>query len=333
MKNIKTVSDSLSTSTLGAPLDAWKTTPWDTSNWSSLPLLGSGSLSSYSVAGSLCVRGNDAYMAQGNNYIWTVPGGASVAQFQVWGPGSGTGRGCCCGGHPFGVSGAYATTVIYVEPGDTYTVCAAAPINCMQNNSSTPAQAPAANASFVTGTGLTNFCAAGACHNLNRNICMRRIICCNNSLGVARSMCCRWQAPNCTTSGACTCNNGLDYCFTSSCASCSIIPRIPDCDTTFYGTVFGINGFQGETCFDTNHYGYDTTGPNISPTHTAQPNSCCCSGWTSGSCWGSLCQACFGRLCYPGAAGFRTHLMGGSLGAANCCGDRGRAGMVKISWA
>lgn len=331
-ENTKQISKLLNESSLalGTPLAAWKTTPWDTSNWSSLPLLGSGGLSDYSVAGSLCVSGNDPYMAGSNTYIWTVPAGATLAQFQVWAPGAAATRSCCCGGHPFGMSGAYATAVIPVTPGDTYTACAAAPINCFYQNS--PTQAPAANSSFVTGNGLTNFCAVGACSNMARNVCMRRMICCNDVLGASRSMCCRWQTPACTDSGGCLCNNGQDYCFSNSCASCGLIARIPDCDTTYYGTNYGINGFQGETCYDTNHYGYDTTGPNISPAHTAQTSSCCCRTWTSGSCWGSQCQACFGRLCYPGAGGFSTHLMGGNTGSTNCCGDRGRAGMVKISW-
>lgn len=329
-KDNKTMQESLSTSNLGTPLAAWKETPWDTSNWSSLPLLGSGGLSSYSVAGSICVAGEDARMCTANTYTWTVPAGATIAQFQLWGAGGGAGRGCCCGGYPFGFSGAYATTVIGVTPGDQYVACAPAPALCMTTNG--PSSIALPNPAIVTGNGLTNLCARSGCQNLNRAICQRRIICCVDAKGTSRSMCCRWQTPACTDSGACTCNSGLDYCFTNSCASCGLIERIPDCDTTFFGTDFGINGFQGESCFDTNHYGYDTTGPNIAPDHTAQSSSCCCSGWTSSSCWGSQCQACFGRHCYPGAGGYRSHMMGGNHGSTCCCGDIGRAGMVKISW-
>lgn len=71
--------------------------------------------------------------------LWTVPAGVSWAKFEVYG-GGGDGAGGCCCQHPRygGGSGSYARKTICVNPGDTYTLCAAgtgccAP-TCLGNN-------------------------------------------------------------------------------------------------------------------------------------------------------------------------------------------------------
>lgn len=57
--------------------------------------------------------------------LWTVPGGATWAKFEVWGGGGSGGGACCCqqaqGG---GGAGSYARKTIRVVPGQAYTICA-----------------------------------------------------------------------------------------------------------------------------------------------------------------------------------------------------------------
>lgn len=65
--------------------------------------------------------------ASGNCCLWTVPAGASVATFQIWG-GGGNAAGCChgacCAAGYFGGTGEYKFIKMRVSPGQTYTLCA-----------------------------------------------------------------------------------------------------------------------------------------------------------------------------------------------------------------
>ncbi|MEA3485955.1 MAG: hypothetical protein U9R03_04535 [Candidatus Aerophobetes bacterium] len=62
----------------------------------------------------------------GCSCIWTVPVGATEAEFQVWGAG-GNGNGCgsqCCTWGIMGGNGEYTYVKMKVQEGDTYTLCA-----------------------------------------------------------------------------------------------------------------------------------------------------------------------------------------------------------------
>jgi hypothetical protein len=94
---------------------------------------------------------------------WTVPTDASEASFEVWGAGGSGTISCCCYclyrcSNP-GTSGGYALKTIPVTPGDTYIMCAGAG-GCMQCCNSTGGGYDG-TVSYVTGTGLTTFCADG----------------------------------------------------------------------------------------------------------------------------------------------------------------------------
>jgi len=101
------------------------------------------------------------------NYSWTVPAGQTWATFEIWGGGGGGGAKCCCDcyhGGPGGASGGYAMQQISVTPGGTYAICVGyggmVPTVgnctlhwcCYGNDGST---------TYVTGSGLSNFCATG----------------------------------------------------------------------------------------------------------------------------------------------------------------------------
>jgi hypothetical protein len=61
-----------------------------------------------------------SYFRCGADCNWCVPAGVSKVLFQVWAPGGGTSTNCCCGGSPFGPSGAFYMTEINVAQGECY---------------------------------------------------------------------------------------------------------------------------------------------------------------------------------------------------------------------
>lgn len=303
------------TAAYNAAVTALATTPWDSSNWSLLPLL-------QNPIGCLCVVDTTSgILCQGASCTWTVPAGVTKVQFQVWGAGAGTGAPQCCGNSPFGENGAYATVIITATPGDQYILCAGCAYPCKASNAST--NTTQGCRSYVTGPGLTGFCADGACSNIWRKMCIN-----------TGSACCRYASPynNCwQVSGGCICASGTWICNDNSCASCGIVPRTADSFVTFHGTattgtVAGLPGFWGEECWDTSIYGYHTSPPVINICHQLTTGSCCCHTYTSGTCCGGSCT---GTRQYPGAGGWMSHTMGGNT---SNCGDMGRSGMVRVTW-
>lgn len=306
-----------------AAIQALDQEPWNTANWSFIPLLAD-------PVGCLCVYDNfSGNLRCGVACTWTVPGGATKAQFQVWGAGAGTANGMCCAGSPFGQNGAFATTIIDVTPGDTYTLCAGCAFCCYAYCSSQ--NTTCGNPSWVQGTNLSNFCADGGCSRISCG--MRDYHSCCRQQGYGQ---CRWRGNQSSdSSGPCICAGGSWYCFDNSCASCGIVPFIRGVEqqprgTATGSTVYGLPGTWGGGCFDRNHYGCMCAPPVIGPCHTAQPNSCRVEGFTSGSCCGGCrCTASTGYRAYPGAGGTYTHMMGGSQFWS---GDAGRGGMVRVTW-
>lgn len=292
--------------------------PTNVSLWACLPLL-------TSPTGCLCVYDSaSGYVRCNACCLWTVPAGASKAQFQIWGAGSPTGIACCCGGSPHGANGAYATTIIDVTPGWTYTLCAGCAFCCFATVGTTSNQPGCP--SYVTGCKLTNFCAMGGHGN---------IACYMRYLHVSLSECRYRGAGTGTSQGPCLCATGSHYCFSNSCGTGTIVPFIVDQEQLFYGTatdscVFGFPAVRGGSFLDTNNYGYHQHPPVIGPCHTLQSGSSCCITFTSGSCCGGcLFAANNGIFCYPGAGGAATHMMGGSV---SYCADSGRGGMVRVTW-
>ena len=291
--------------------------PTDTSAWTTIPLL-------TAPVGCLCVFDSaSTFLRCGRCCLWTVPAGATQAQFQLWGPGAGTGSGCCCGGAPFGATGAYATVIIPVTAGWTYTLCAGCAFCCYASRSQH--SGAISGPSFVNGCRLIGLCATGGFAGTYRSQEIRK----------GSGTTCRYQATPNSDSGPCICNTGTDYCFSNSCATCGVIPFTSDPVQTFYGStttgavVFGLPSVLRESCFNTSNHGYHIHPPLIGPCHTPQPNSCCCFAYTSGTCGGCCCAAQLGVLCYPGAGGFATQIMGG---CNTKCGDAGRGGMVRVTW-
>lgn len=121
-----------------------------------------GSCNSYE--GTCCQAPAGDYTMGYNNFsycCWKVPSypgaGTTVVTFEIWGGGGGGAGGCCCGYGIPGGAGAYAyKTVIGVSSGTVYNFCIGT-IGC---------RTPDPNGfdgckTYVTGIGLTNFCAEG----------------------------------------------------------------------------------------------------------------------------------------------------------------------------
>jgi len=270
---------------------------------------------------SVCAYDQSGYFRCGAGCTWTVPAGATKAKFEIWGPGAFGGAGLCCGGSGgFGASGAYATVIIPVTPGSQYVMCGGCSACC--NTYCTYQYTGQGSASYVTGAGLTNFCAESGCHNLVRRMCMQRTKLCG------MSDCCRWQNPSCTSSGGCICGTS-NYCYDNSCASCGLIPTFSDVEATFYGTPFGHSSLHGNSCYDGNHYGYDIHPDLVDPANGRCTAGCCCYSWSSGNCCGCMTNACQGYSCQPGMGSYPSHAMGG---ATSIYGGWGRMGMAKVSW-
>tara|TARA_B100000900_G_scaffold118626_1_gene100010 strand:- start:4435 stop:5838 length:1404 start_codon:yes stop_codon:yes gene_type:complete len=265
---------------------------------------------------------------------WTVPAGASTAKFQAWGAGKGTNPACCCGGAPFGMTGAYSEIVIKVTPGDTYTVCAGCSCSkyCCSNN-----EPGRGCASGVTGPGICCFNADGA-HQNGGNCGALNMLRVNFGAGGA---CRRFQNPWCTDSGPCWCSYS-EYCFDNSCATCGQVPVAPDCCNQNYcscatsackevdGICYGHRGIVGGGCLDTNNYGWHARPPIIDAddgSHWDCTQGCYCASFSSNCC----CGGCNGKDWdwHPGHGGSYTHVMGGNNTHK---ADTGRAGMVQISW-
>lgn len=259
------------------------------------------------------------YFRCGGCCLWTVPDGATKVRFELWGAGSGSGAPNCCGQYPWGPSGAYASVIMDAVPGCQYTLCAGCAhccqIYCCQNTDVSGCS------SYVTGYGLTNFCAQGGCGEY----------CTAMSYINPGQPICRYQGVGQSQAGMCICG-GWSMCFSNSCASCAPITRAFIPTRTFYGssttgTVVGIPSMTSADCWNTDNYGNICSIPTILPNGSLSPifNDC----YTSGTCCGNRFMACSGNHVYPGQGGTWTHAMGGNTGLY---GDWGRTGMVKVSW-
>ena len=303
--------------------------PFQTQYWEQIPRLTGPAVQGFAVCDTSNVKRCNACCA------WTVPAGATCARFQLWGAGGGSGGpGLCCGGSPFGATGAYASVTIPVTPGCVYTLCSGCALNCYSNCTAF-GRGPGCP-SFVTGFGLCNFCADGGQGSLSDWMA---------ALGQTRTFMLTSSAVQCTTNyGPCICTSGTYFCFNSSTTQ-GEIPHTPG--ASYYGTttsetspsiVYGIRGM-----WPTLEVGY-SNNPFTGCVYTVRSchppiygfenrsrcvyefmNNCCT---FFGGC--SVGNAQLGYLPIPGAGGYPTAVSGGFNSTA--VGDAGRFGMVCVSF-
>ncbi len=307
---------SQSTADSGGEKYLWKC-PADTAKWKIWE--GEG------WTGDLKVCDDTGYYRCGRSCSWTVPGGATKARFQLWGAGGGANKApCCCGHAPFGSTGSYASVIIPVTAGHTYTLCAGCAY-CCYGYTTSGSQRLSGCPSYVQGCHLCWFCADGGQGSLG------------NWMGM-QDRCLPYKISyyNNNQEGYCICNTGGDWCSSNShqsgnftyIAGSGYHGTIMDIPTpTFENVIYGLRGIWPEICYDQNHYGYDVHAPVLG----YEAETICCATFTSGNCCGKQCGAWQGNGClrYPGAGGWSSHAMGGGNGL---CGDAGKFGMVCVQW-
>lgn len=99
---------------------------------------------------------------------WTVPDGVTCLTFEIWGAGGAGAPVCCCTcyGGMAGDGGAYSAKTLAVTPGTIYTYCVGkggCGNACWYNGN---ACGCGGGKTYITGTGLTNFCAVGGAGGL-----------------------------------------------------------------------------------------------------------------------------------------------------------------------
>jgi len=265
----------------------------------------------------LKVCDTSGYFRSGFCCQWTVPGGVTCARFQIWGAGAGTGYGCCCSFTPFGGTGAYASVIIPVTAGNTYTLCSGCAMCCC----ATAGGSHCANGcpSFVTGTNLSNFCAEGGEGALYCQLLTR---CVDGAIN-----------GYCMFLGGCICGNNsvckqISTPFGLACFD-AMFPMMSSC-RTYYGsatggTVYGIRGSFG--MISTN---CDNSICVLDAPVYGFPSLSCCSCCHTQNSAGGWCRSAFaGYRQYPGGGGTSMIQCAGSASEA---GDSGRMGMVCVSY-
>lgn len=255
---------------------------------------------------------------------WTVPAGATCVQFQIWGAGGGTSGNCCCGGSPFGSSGAYATVTIPAVVGCVYTLCAGCAACCY----ATMATAGSGCQSFVTGFGLTSFCALGG----SAAQCSWR-----NDTG-----CTSWNSnwPSVNSIGPCSCS-GWNFCWDgtndATCREYEYSRCSTFCGTATGSTVYGFRGIFPRLYLDNPSLlnGWTQAAPimgYLGQSACRVDYNCISSPGNCGGCFGStLYGPSGGFMLVPGQGAWPVTVSGGGSGTT-FVGDAGRGGMVCVSW-
>tara|TARA_Y100000746_G_scaffold205480_1_gene192642 strand:+ start:401 stop:1462 length:1062 start_codon:yes stop_codon:yes gene_type:complete len=268
------------------------------------------------------------YFRCGCNCTWTVPGGTTCVRFQIWGAGGGTTESRCCMHTMPGTTGAYASVIMPTTSGSTFTMCAGCAYCCYAGSDGYNQQR--GETSYITGPGLTNFCAEGGWSG-----CMYKQVCDRNDMyfpSKCSGCCCMWINGCMCRSGATICSGDYEtpgfghpdgwYDGVMPWLSCSVRAY----GSATGGEVWTIRGQDSSVHADVNYpmrmwsatvYGYD--------------NACCGRGgcFVCNNC-GGHCQSAWtvGARQIPGVGGWGTSSCGGDC----TCGDSGRMGMVCVSY-
>tara|TARA_X000000368_G_scaffold418761_1_gene419836 strand:- start:2080 stop:3153 length:1074 start_codon:yes stop_codon:yes gene_type:complete len=269
------------------------------------------------------------YYRCGRSCTWTVPSGTTQARFQIWGSGGGSNESRCCGFSPIGSSGAYASAILPVTAGQSYTLCAGCAYCCYAQSDGTHMIQTCP--SYVQGTGLTNFCAQGGFSCIYLQIKHRNDQFFPSFCGYC---CCNWM-------NGCICKSGAWVCsefstpyhgYPEGYCDGSYMPWLNE-DVKYYGDATGENasvwGIRGQWSYLSADYAMPMQ--YWSATSYGFPGSCCGRGgcWVCDNC-GGWCQNAWqqGVRQIPGVGGWGNSRCGGGCN----CGDAGRFGMVCVSY-
>jgi|TARA_B110000116_G_scaffold127259_1_gene110282 hypothetical protein len=128
---------------------------------------------------------------EGQNYggwscSWVVPADVKSIKFDIYGAGASGYGGCCCMMNPLpGGAGGYAVKHLNLEDGhfvagDTYAICAGGTGCCWPHQ-----HGVRGHTSYITGPGLSNFCAVGGHTSINNCASFNCYTCCHTCFGCA----------------------------------------------------------------------------------------------------------------------------------------------------
>ncbi len=269
------------------------------------------------------------YYRCGSSCTWTVPGGTTCVRFQIWGSGGGTSESRCCMHTMPGDTGAYASVIMPVTSGSSYTMCGGCAYCCYAGSDGY--NQVRGCPSYITGPGLTNFCAEGGWSG-----CMYKQICDRNDLYFpvkCNSCCCMWINGCMCRSGATICSGDFEtpgFGYPDGYYS-GVMPWLA-CTVQAYGSATGgeVWTIRGQS----SHVHVDENYPMRmwSATVYGYADKCCGRGgcFVCNNC-GGHCQSAWttGARSIPGVGGWGTSSCGGDC----TCGDSGRMGMVCVSYA
>ena len=273
------------------------------------------------------------YYRCGTNCTWCVPPGVTCARFQLWGSGGGSGSARSYADSPFGSTGAYASAIVKVTPGQCFCMCSGCAYCCYQTAGGR-GRIPGCPTYVRDGQGIfCNFCAEGGDGTL---------LSWSGNIG----KCSTWRIATacCPDSGGCICEQGMHFCNSQVCAicqgplkfvagsmyngciKCEYWAGAEDPEKVNNAIIYGIRGSWPRYCYNNSKYGWSVHPPIYGFEMCSQ----CCPSWSSGTCcaypycssWQSSC------LRVPAAGGWETH----SWGSDGVCADAGRFGMVCLQW-
>ena len=270
------------------------------------------------------------YYRCGAGCNWCVPAGVDKVLFQVWAPGGGTSTNCCCGGAPFGPSGAFYMTEVNVVQGECYCLRAGCAYCCYAYQTTPGGDS---EDSCIKNCSNNKFClrvkAGYSCY------CQWNIDA-TNGLGFTQSQSGAFLP---SSNGQCSARmcSGWNFCFdTSNDQTC--IPFV------FSSCAWCVESNAQSGYGEPQNFGYGipsiwpfmrltpslTDGScSISPPIFGFENLTCKEVWNGNTCSGCCRCAAAGIQQGPSFGGYASQVYSG---CQSCGGDSGGMGMVCVSW-
>lgn len=257
-----------------------------------------------------------------NSCLFTVPAGVTEVQFQLWGNGGGTSGQCCCGGGPFGPTGAYAVANVPVTPGETFCLITACAYCCWATQT-TPGYDSQCTCVYSVTTPNFRLQAKGVEPDYNNW--------CASVPGTAWSQCGPLTNTGCNPSSC----SGWNFCWDSSSDGINI-PHTFSCSSTWCTlcNTRGVEEIYGLPAIWPAMY---MGSPNLYTMYTVSAPvfgfencTCCFSGANINyACGGCAFSAANGYQQIPAVGGWPRYACGGNDA---CGGDSGGMGMICVSW-
>jgi hypothetical protein len=216
-----------------------------------------------------------------------------------------------------------------VTAGDTYTLCSGCAHCCTPSAGFGVVSGYSGCQSFVTGTGLSGFCAEGGESSMYCQLTTRCVV------GAGSGYCMFLGGCVCSNNSACwhssvQSGGGQGGTGAPGCCFDNMFPMISSCKTYYgsatSGTVYGIRGSFGSIAVNCNA----TIRVQHPPIYGFGSSSCCCCIVSTNYGGGCVTSASNGILQVPGAGGWANFKCGG--GTAGSFGDKGKMGMVCVSY-